>query len=644
MKAWLSGTALALVAAFSLAGCGGGESPGPVEVSALVTQVESFTPPPSRALILRSRLPLARGSRPDPVRVHLARLDAPEPAATLPVPGRPIQIGSARALSATTDMQRTRGLLQFTPGAAGDGLTAAVSFSSPGAAGIRLGLRVEALPPEARVRGYADDGETLFELSGREILDAIERNRSGGDLGVHGRTFWTPAVDSDEVTLQIALPVGAVPDSVKVSVPLLSHLTVKAQALETLLASTSGSCEIDVSCSPEVDDQSRATARMIFVAAGFSFACTGTLLNDIRSSGTPYFLSADHCISSQTAASSLTTYWFYRSSSCNSHALSPEMQRLNGGATLLYASTDTDTSFMRLNNQPPPAATFAGWSSAPPQPGQDLVGIHHPHADLQKISRGIFDGFMNCGLPWPDVFNCRFATQATGNYLSARWSLGTVESGSSGSGLFANIGSGRYLVGQLKGGGASCLQPSGLNAYGRFDLAYNAALNRWLSPDGSNGATSAATVALARVPVHRFYNHATAAHFYTASPADRDFVLATFPTFAYEGVAFYAYDRQIGGSSPVFRLYNRLNRRHFYTMSAIEKDAVLARFPEFTDEGIGWYAQSLPGGTANAMYRFYNATVVSHFYTLSELEKESVLKNLPVYALEGVAYYAWPTQ
>lgn len=644
MKAGLSGTALVLVAALSLAGCGGGERPGPVEVATLVTQVESFSPPPSRALILRSRLPLARGSRPDPVRVHLARLDAPEPAASVPVPGRPIQIGSARVLSATTDVQRTRGLLQFMPGAAGDGLTAAVSFSSPGAAGIRLGLLVEALPPGARVRGYANDGDTLFELSGAEILDAIERNRSGGDLGVHGRTFWTPAVDSDEVTLQIALPAAASPESVKVSVPLLSHMTVTTRALETLLVSTSGSCEIDVSCSPEVDDQSRATARMIFVAAGFSFACTGTLLNDVRSSGTPYFLSANHCISSQTAASSLTTYWFYRSSSCNSQALSPEMQRLNGGATLLYASMETDTSFMRLNNPPPPTATFAGWSSAPPQSGQDLVGIHHPHADLQKISRGVFDGFMYCGLPSPDVFNCRFATQATGNYLSARWSQGTVESGSSGSGLFAAIGSGRFLVGQLKGGSASCLQPSGLNAYGRFDLAYNAALNRWLSPDGSNGTTLAGTVAVARVPVHRFYNHATAAHFYTANPADRDYVLATFPTFAYEGVAFYAYDRQIGGASPVFRLYNRLNRRHFYSMSAIEKDAVLARFPEFTDEGIGWYAQPLPGGTANPMYRFYNATVVSHFYTLSELAKAALLRDSPAYALEGIAYYAWPTQ
>ena len=290
--------------------------------------------------------------------------------------------------------------MQFTADAPGDGPTAAVSFSSPGAAGIRLGLRVDALPEAARVRGYADGGDTLFELSGREILDAIERNRSAGDLGVHGRTFWTPVVDSEQVTLQIALPPGAAPDSVKVSVPLLSHVAVKTQALESLLVSTSGSCEIDVSCSPEVDSQSRATARMIFVDAGYSFACTGTLLNDTQSSGTPYFLSANHCISSQTTASSLTTYWFYRSSSCNSQTLSPEVQQLHGGASLLYASTDTDTFFMRLNNAPPPAAVFAGWSSAPPQLGQGLVGIHHPHGDLQKISRGVLDGFISCDVPF----------------------------------------------------------------------------------------------------------------------------------------------------------------------------------------------------------------------------------------------------
>ena len=38
-------------------------------------------------------------------------------------------------------------------------------------------------------------------------------------------------------------------------------------------------------------------------------------------------------------------------------------------------------------------------------------------------------------------------------------------------------------------------------------------------------------------------------------------MIANFPTYAYEGVAFYAYDIRVTGSQPVYRLYN--NRAQF---------------------------------------------------------------------------------
>ncbi len=60
------------------------------------------------------------------------------------------------------------------------------------------------------------------------------------------------------------------------------------------------------------------------------------------------------------------------------------------------------------------------------------------------------------------------------------WSQGLTEGGSSGSGLFLN--NGHYLVGQLYGGSSLCGSSSGPDFYGRFDVAYNAALSQWLSP------------------------------------------------------------------------------------------------------------------------------------------------------------------
>src|SRR5256885_8407232 len=77
---------------------------------------------------------------------------------------------------------------------------------------------------------------------------------------------------------------------------------------------------------------------MLYVKNGAGYLCTGTLLNDKAASGTPYFITANHCISSQTVASTLETSWFYRTPSCNSRTLSSANRVLRNGATLLYAT------------------------------------------------------------------------------------------------------------------------------------------------------------------------------------------------------------------------------------------------------------------------------------------------------------------
>ena len=657
MKYWFSQAVTFAFAALVLSGCGGGsDGPGavrpgglaaqPVELPAQVTRVEPYQRPASAFTLKRDML-VDPDSRPAPAIVRLARLDAAKAAAGPLLPGRPMQIGTGREVAQSADPQRMRGLLQFKPGAAGKGPTAAVSFTSPGAAGVRLGLQVTELPGAARVRGYAQGGATAFDLAGSEILAVLGRNRDAGDVSDKGRTFWTPVIESEEVTLEISLPVGLTFDSVRVSVPTLSHVAVRATELEALMVGQAASCEVDVSCSTDAVSPSGATARMIFVEGSYSYVCTGTLLNDAQSSGIPYFLSADHCVSTQTAASSLITFWSYRSASCNSLTVDPTVTQLNGGATLLYSSTATDTSLMRLNALPPASAVYAGWSASPPQFGQELIGIHHPRGDLQKISRGTLAGFISCTVGLTASFSCNEAPMSVSNYLYTQWSSGTVESGSSGSGLFATVNGNRYLVGQLKGGSASCRDPGGLNAYGRFDVAYNTALSRWLSPiqsaAGQVQAQALPAAATPRIPIHRFFNTTTGSHFFTPYAGERDYVIATYPWFKYEGVGFYAYAQQVVGSHPVYRMYNRATGRHFFTMVSTERDIVL-KDPVWTDEGTAWWAQWGGGGTATAVYRFNNPGTASHFYTISEAERDIVLKNNPDFRPEGVGYYAWTTQ
>ena len=636
----------ALAAALSACGGGGGSgsssqslaAAGPVEQPAIVQRVEPYQPVASqRTQVARQLNPMSasKADRPDPFLVKLPAA-ARRPLDLRRGPGIPVQVGIARDVTATASGAAMSRAFKWRQAA---GRTAAsVSFRSEGAAGLRLGLVVRKLPADALVRGYVQGGDTAFEVEASTILEAIRRNRDAGDVSEAARTWWTPLVESDEVTLEISLPEGSPADAVDVSVPRLSHLQVKAGDLNnTVKIGQAGSCEVDVRCVTDSDSSSRATARMVFTVDGGSYLCTGTLLNDSSSSGIPYFLSANHCVSNQTSASSLITYWFYRSTSCNSGILDTSYRVLHSGATLLYASANTDTSFMKLNGTPPAGAVFAGWSLDAPTLGTDVAGVHHPEGDLQKYSQGSLSAFANCsGVDSTDSFSCSGSSASTASFMNANWRSGTTESGSSGSGLFAAGGS-RYLIGQLYGGSASCTFRSGTSWYGRLDKAYSAALSRWLSPAGSVQDVTQ------RTTVYRFYNGTTGAHFFTASPQERDWVIAVIPAFNYEGVAFYAYGSQVTGSSPVYRFYNTLNGRHFYTMSTAERDLLLGT-PGYNYEGPSWYAQEASGGTGTAIYRLYNKARDTHFYTINAAEKDWVVQVDPSWTFEKIAYYAWTTQ
>ena len=97
-----------------------------------------------------------------------------------------------------------------------------------------------------------------------------------------------------------------------------------------------------------------AVARLVYQDGGFSYMCTGTLLNDSDSATQiPYMYSAARCFDSQSVASTLTTFWFYESSACDSGVVSGAARQLSGGATLLYARAASDALFFKLNQQPP---------------------------------------------------------------------------------------------------------------------------------------------------------------------------------------------------------------------------------------------------------------------------------------------------
>jgi hypothetical protein len=143
--------------------------------------------------------------------------------------------------------------------------------------------------------------------------------------------------------------------------------------------------------------------------------------------------------------------------------------------------------------------------------------------------------------------------------------------------------------------------------------------------------------------VYRFYNKKNGTHFYTDSVAERDHVIATWPTvFTYEGPAYYV--KPSADTSPLYRFYNKISSSHFYTSSAEEAEHVKATWPNvFTYEGPTYRVSVAPGPGKSPVYRFYNKKNGSHFYTASGEEAEHVKAAWPdVYQYEGPAFWITP--
>ena len=568
--------------------------------------------------------------------------------------------GMARDMARTESVTALAQSLNWEPTPYG-GSVAAISVRSGGAQGLRLALAVDQLPGSTLFRLYTDDQrEAVFEISGQRVLQILQGNADAGDTSEAGRTWWTPSSSGEQVTLEIELPPGTSPEAFRVSIPRAMHIY---ENLSLPLTGTTGphigdstksieigsslSCQEDSTCYDQFDEQRRGVAQMSWVLGNnYLGLCTGSLMNDKSSSNTPYFLTANHCISTQTNASTLETQWFGMSDRCGSNRLSANSSVLRNGARLLYTNHPSDVTFMQLNDQAPAGTWFLGWNSGILSSGASVVGIHHPKGDLQKISFGNISSRQNCTRV-TDGFSC---SVANGNYYMISWNKGRTEPGSSGSPLLEN----GLITGTLSAGPPELTCST--KAYGVYASLNSvfANLKPWLYPDTPNPTptptptpnptptpTPNPTPEVVRAPVYRFFNVQTGTHFFTASAAERDFVIATYPALHYENIAFYASASPQTALSGVYRFYNTQTGSHFYTISEAERDYVRSVYPAFQFEGTSWYARKTAGGGSVPMFRFFNTMTGAHFYTISAQERDYVITAYPQFKHEGEAYNVW---
>ncbi|AOW12382.1 hypothetical protein LPB72_08020 [Hydrogenophaga crassostreae] len=567
------------------------------------------------------------------------------PSAATPV-AKAYQIGIGRAIAATSQAKSFQQLLSWSQLPSGN-TAGTARFSSADAFGIRLGLQITSLPDNALVRVLSTGSETALEITGASVNQAIASNVAADGDSSKARTYWLPMTTGSATDLEIELPAGVSADSVSIAVPSLVHMLESAPMAELKAASVKSDCPSlnpDPVCNATLPPAANAVSTYDFIDTNdegdlAGFVCTGTLLADKAASNQPYFLTANHCITSQTVASTMVNYWFYRSSACGSNTLSPGAVKTLGGATLLWTRTDTttntknpvgtDTSFLKLNAAAPAGAMFAGWSTDRQAISNAvaMTALHHPGGDLLRQSTGTIS---NMGV-WLSNGSLVSTADTTQPMYQVSWSLGLTEGGSSGSGLFRNgTSSNPQVVGQLWGGYAKCTAPSLPDYYGRFDLAYQDGLIGWLNPGYKM--------------VFRFYNINNGSHFFSANVTERDTVRNTVPSLVHEGPAFSVAPAAGSGLSPVHRFLNRSTGVHFYTINEAELAAVM-NLPTFNYEGIAWYARkaSSPAAGTIEVYRFSRLATGTHLYTTNVAERDNIIANLAgSYNYEGVAYRAWP--
>lgn len=320
----------------------------------------------------------------------------------------------------------------------------------PGAVSINIAFGTYRVPPGARVFIANDEGQHV----GAFTADSHPGHTEMGIWPMLGERVTVQYIEPARVAGQGALVIDQVTHG------------YRTPAAEQRDFGDSGPCHVNVAC-PEGDgweNEVRATARIL---VGGVAHCSGTLLNNCANDGTPYFLTAKHCVDGLSPGLFLVQF-NYQSPTCSPTQDGPTDQSI-AGTTLLALSDSTDRALLLLNDEPLPEHNvyYAGWDANLSQ-SQSGVGIHHPSGDVKKISTytqgadaiELFDSWK--------VWHVYF------------WESGAIESGSSGSGLWDES---HRLIGQLFGGQQYC--DALFDAYyGRLDHEFDG-LRPWLGDCGS---------------------------------------------------------------------------------------------------------------------------------------------------------------
>ncbi len=355
-----------------------------------------------------------------------------------------------------------------------DAVVWGLALKVDGAYRMRIRLDDVRLPEGTRIWVYGENDETVGPF-GTELVSA-------------DGTLWTPSVGGPEIRLEISVPdtaweTGEEPSFKIVSVSQTFPLD-EGGVPEILgdFKSEDTSCIVDAACVGTgefslISSVNKAVAYLEYVDGGSFYICSGALVNDAdQSTYVPYLLTANHCFSSQSAASTLEAFFDYRNTTCGGSP--PPVANLprTTGSTLLKTSATNDFTFVRLSQFPGGSRALLGWTATDPSYGEVLYRVSHPNQLPASYSRSSRVSPM---------FTC--SGVSTTNYHYTQPTVGGTFGGSSGGSLVNNQG---QIVGQLRGGcgddpGNGC-DYTNYDTDGKFSVTFPQ-ISQYLTDDGGSG-------------------------------------------------------------------------------------------------------------------------------------------------------------
>ena len=345
------------------------------------------------------------------------------------------------------------------------GFVTQVRIVSSGAKGIRAKIK---LPPGVVM------GEILARAPDSDKVEGIPLRFA------HDGEIWTPYTEGDTQLIEVFSPqlvAGSTWEIMKIG-HFERSLSAGGGAGEARINFAAGACSPDVACTSNdatldvaIAERRRSVARITFASGTGLFNCTGTLINSTSQQN--FFVTANHCISTQAEATSITFRWFYEAATCggNSSNLVPDAVTQSTGAQLVFSNKFVDSTLLRLNANPPAGAVFSDWNATALAAGSSVVSISHPDGDVKKYALGSIQSIIAGRVP--GLIRVSGYEQ---EMYAVLFNRGVIEPGSSGSGLFTLSGGSLQFRGVLSNStvrnspqGLSCSNTNENANYGRWD-------------------------------------------------------------------------------------------------------------------------------------------------------------------------------